>query len=366
MNTNKYIFAGGGTGGHLFPGIAIAQEIKAINPAADIMFIGNKDKIEGKVVPEYGYKFKSIRISGINRKMDMKNLLFPFKLIISVLKSSYYILRFQPSVVIGTGGYVSGPVLWSASLLGYKTFLQDHNSYPGVTTRMLAGNAKEVHLAFEEAKKYFKNQKNLFLTGFPIRRSFVKIDKKEALASFGFSDEKKTIFITGGSQGARTINNAVLKIAQFLNESGIQVIWQTGSLQYSDISRECKKFEFIKIFEFIQDMNKAYSACDIAVTRAGATTIGELMNMEVPAILIPLPTAAEDHQTKNAKSLCEKKASVLIPDNEIDSKLKDSILFFLNDNEILDEFKSNLQKLQIKDSAKIIAQRVINLAINKN
>jgi UDP-N-acetylglucosamine--N-acetylmuramyl-(pentapeptide) pyrophosphoryl-undecaprenol N-acetylglucosamine transferase len=366
MKKLKFIFAGGGTGGHLFPAIAIAEEIKLLEPDSDILFIGNKDRIEGRVVPQYGFNFRNIRISGISRKMNLSNLLFPFKLLISVLKSIGFILKFKPDVVIGTGGYVSGPVLWSASFLGHKTVLQDHNSYPGITTRLLSSKAKQAHLAFEEAKKYFKKQDNLFLTGFPIRRSFEKIDKLEALNNFGFKADKKTIFITGGSQGAKNINDSILHIIRELNDFGIQVIWQTGSLQYNEIKKECEKYPNVVVFEFIKDMNKAFSACDFAVTRAGATTIGELMNMEVPAILIPLPTAAEDHQTKNAKALCDKKAGVLIPENELKEKLKNEIYDLTNDDRKLNEIKESLQKLQIKDSAKLIAQSIINLAKNNN
>ena len=366
MSKLKFIFAGGGTGGHLFPAIAIAEEIKSLEPDSEIMFIGNKDKIEGKVVPQYGYKFKSIRISGVSRKMNLSNLLFPVKLLISVFKSIGFVAKFNPDVVIGTGGYVSGPVLWSASFLGYKTLLQDHNSYPGVTTRMLASKAKEVHLAFEEAKKYFKKQDNLYLTGFPVRSSFVKLDKEESITAFGFSSGKKTLFITGGSQGAKAINDNMLKIIPDLNLDNFQIIWQAGSFQYEEIKKACEKYSNIKVFEFIKEMNRAYSACDLAVTRAGATTIGELLNLEVPAILIPLPTAAEDHQTKNAKALCDKGAGLLIPENELSSKLKNVIVDLMSNGTQIEVLKNNLKKLQIKDSALRIAQSIINLTKNND
>lgn len=365
MNKVKFIFAGGGTGGHLFPAVAIAEEIKMLLPQSEIMFIGNRNKIEGKIVPQYGYEFKNINISGFSRKINFSNLIFPFKLLVAILKSLFYILKFKPKAVIGTGGYVSGPVLWSANLLGITTILQDHNSYPGVTTRLLAKNAKEIHLAFDDAKKYFKREDNIKISGFPIRREMVKCNKEDSLNFFGCDLNKKTIFITGGSQGAKKINDALAKIVLDLVILNIQIIWQTGSLQYNEIRNKFGINESIKVLEFIGDMNKAYSACDVAITRAGATTIGELLNLEVPAILIPLPTAAEDHQMKNALSLSKHNAAIVIPEDQIDTLLKDKILTLINDENKLNDLKSNLRKLQVKDSAKKIAESIIKL-INNN
>jgi len=365
MNKVKFIFAGGGTGGHLFPAVAIAEEIKMLLPQSEIMFIGNRNKIEGKIVPQYGYEFKNINISGFSRKINFSNLIFPFKLLVAILKSLFYILKFKPKAVIGTGGYVSGPVLWSANLLGITTILQDHNSYPGVTTRLLAKNAKEIHLAFDDAKKYFKREDNIKISGFPIRREMIKCNKEDSLKFFGCDLNKKTIFITGGSQGAKKINDALAKIVLDLVNLNIQIIWQTGSLQYNEIRNKFGINESIKVLEFIGDMNKAYSACDVAITRAGATTIGELLNLEVPAILIPLPTAAEDHQMKNALSLSKHNAAIVIPEDQIDALLKDKILTLINDENKLNDLKSNLRKLQVKDSAKKIAESIIKL-INNN
>ena len=365
MNKVKFIFAGGGTGGHLFPAVAIAEEIKMLLPQSEIMFIGNRNKIEGKIVPQYGYEFKNINISGFSRKINFSNLIFPFKLLVAILKSLFYILKFKPKAVIGTGGYVSGPVLWSANLLGITTILQDHNSYPGVTTRLLAKNAKEIHLAFDDAKKYFKREDNIKISGFPIRREMIKCNKEDSLKFFGCDLNKKTIFITGGSQGAKKINDALAKIVLDLVNLNIQIIWQTGSLQYNEIRNKFGINESIKVLEFIGDMNKAYSACDVAITRAGATTIGELLNLEVPAILIPLPTAAEDHQMKNALSLSKHNAAIVIPEDQIDTLLKDKILTLINDENKLNDLKSNLRKLQVKDSAKKIAESIIKL-INNN
>jgi UDP-N-acetylglucosamine--N-acetylmuramyl-(pentapeptide) pyrophosphoryl-undecaprenol N-acetylglucosamine transferase len=365
MKELKFIFAGGGTGGHLFPGIAIAQEIKSMLPDSLIMFIGNKNKIEGKVVPQCGFKFNSINISGISRKLNLSLLVLPFKLVISVIKSILYILKFKPDVVIGTGGYVSGPVLWSASLLRYKIVLQDHNSYPGVTTRLLSSKALEVHIAFEESTKYFKKKNNLKLSGFPIRGSLEKTGKLEALQHFGLTNDNKCIFITGGSQGAKAINDSILKIVEDLDALNVQIIWQTGMLQYLQIKEECQRFNNVRVFEFINDMNLAFSACDLAITRAGATTIGELMNLEIPAILVPLPTAAENHQVKNAKELYNKGAATLVLEKDLNTNLKNEIINLFENESKLELMQNNLREMQIKNSARKIAESIISLAKNK-
>ncbi len=365
MKKIKFIFAGGGTGGHLFPGLAIAQEISAIEKESEIIFIGNKDKIEGRVVPKYGYGFRHINISGFSRKMNISNMIFPFKLFVSILKSAGIILKFKPDVVIGTGGYVSGPVLYTASLFGFKTVLQDHNSYPGITTRLLAGKAKEIHLAFDEARKYFKKEDNLILSGFPVRSSFKKIEKQKAIEFFGLKADRPVLFITGGSQGAKKINDELISIIDKLLSDGIQIIWQTGSIQYKEISEKFKN-PSLKIYEFLNEMDYAYSVCDLAITRAGATTIGELIRMETPAILIPLPTAAEDHQTKNAKSLCDENAAIMLAEKGLEGNLFDLVIRTVKDPEKMETIKSNLRRIQINDSANKIAQSIINLAKNKN
>jgi UDP-N-acetylglucosamine--N-acetylmuramyl-(pentapeptide) pyrophosphoryl-undecaprenol N-acetylglucosamine transferase len=321
MDKKSYIFAGGGTGGHLFPALAIADELHDLAPDSEIIFVGTKNKIEARVVPQSGYSFRTIWISGFSRKINLKNLLFPFKVVTSLFQSMMIIKKFKPAVIIGTGGYVSGPVLKMASMLKIPYILQDHNSYPGVTTKLLAANANEVHLAFEEAKKYLKRNDNIFISGFPVRKEIKRIPVSESRKFFGLDESKLTLFITGGSQGSRSMNSVLRRIAPKLVEKNIQILWQVGALEYLEIKEELKEFrENIKIYEFIKEMNFAYSACDFAVTRSGATTIGEIVRLNVPAILIPFPFAAEDHQTKNAESLVKQQSAIIMGDHEMNEK----------------------------------------------
>jgi UDP-N-acetylglucosamine--N-acetylmuramyl-(pentapeptide) pyrophosphoryl-undecaprenol N-acetylglucosamine transferase len=362
MNNLKFIFAGGGTGGHLFPAIAISDELKMLIPQSEIIFVGTKNKIESKVVPQYGYRFETIWISGFSRKLNLNNLLFPIKVMISLLQSFLILNKYKPNVVIGTGGYVSGPILWSAIFLKKPTVLQDHNSYPGMTTKFLAKKADEVHLAFEDSKKYFKRKDNLFVSGFPIRKEFKRVDRKIALEYFQLDELKKIIFVTGGSQGAKSINSAMLGIVENLSNNNFQVIWQTGSTQYHDIFEQCKDFsKGIKIYEFIKDMHYAYSVCDLAIARAGASTIGEIISLQVPAILVPFPLAAEDHQTMNAMSLVNHTAGIILKDKELPEKLLKTIMHIFEDQEYLILIKENLKKIAKPETAKIIAQRIVDL-----
>jgi UDP-N-acetylglucosamine--N-acetylmuramyl-(pentapeptide) pyrophosphoryl-undecaprenol N-acetylglucosamine transferase len=366
MNSSKFIFAGGGTGGHLFPAIAIAEELKNLMPESEIIFVGTKNKIESRVVPQYGYKFKTIWISGFSRRLNLNNLLFPIKVITSIFQSLVILSKYSPKVVIGTGGYVSGPILWTALMLKKPTILQDHNSYPGITTKLLAKRADEVHLAYEDSKKYLKRKDNLFISGFPIRKEFKRIDKKSALDRFELDETKKVIFVTGGSQGARSINSAMLKIAEILSNNNIQVIWQTGSIQYRDILSKCTGISRdVKIYEFIKDIQYAFSACDLAITRAGASTVGEVIALQVPTIFVPFPYAAEDHQTINALSLVNHGAGMILKDSEVSERLLDTIMYIFRNNDDLNSMKENLTKLMRPDTAKVIAQRIMYLA-NKN
>ena len=224
----RFLFAGGGTGGHLFPAVAVAEKIKSILPEADILFVGTKSKIEGRVVPKLGFKFKPIWIKGFSRKFTLENILFPLKLIVSIVQSIFINMKFKPQVAIGSGGYVSGPAIYGSSIMGAKIILLEQNSYPGVTTRLLEKKSKEIHISFEDSKKYFKDKEKLFLTGNPVRESLTKINKEQALKEFGFSSSKKTLFILGGSLGAYTLNEAAAASIKKIEENGLQVIWQTG------------------------------------------------------------------------------------------------------------------------------------------
>lgn len=360
------MIAGGGTGGHIFPGIAIADSIKKIDANADIIFVGTKGKIEERVVPKAGYKFKSIWISGFARSFDLKNLLFPLKVIVSLIQSFILIKRFKPDVVVGTGGYVSGPVVFVASLLGVPTLIQEQNSYPGVTTRLLSRFVDEVHISFEVTKKYLKRKDNVFLSGNPIRSGLKIYPKDEALKFFGLEFSKKTLFVFGGSAGARSINNAMLEIIDELVEKGIQVIWQTGALDFETVEGKCKDMNAVKVFKFIDEIDYAYSASDLVICRAGATTIAEVAYFGLPAIFVPYPFAAENHQYENARFLFEKGASEIILDGELKTKLKQKIFELLEDEKKLDEMRTKVKLFANPNAGDLIAKAILKLAEKKD
>lgn len=356
----KFLFAGGGTGGHLFPAIAVAEKIRAILPEADILFIGTKSKIEGHVVPKLGFKFSPIWIKGFSRKLTFENLLFPVKLMVSLIQSLIINLKFRPSVAIGTGGYVSGPAIWSSSVVGAKVILIEQNSYPGVTTRLLQNNADEIHLSYEDSVKYFKNMKKLFITGNPVRENLAAIDKVDALQKFGLTNEKNTILILGGSLGAHSINSVVAANLKDLQKEGIQLIWQTGKNYFENYKSMLTKEVWISAF--IENVNHAYSACDLVVARAGATSIAEILFLGKPAILVPSPHVAENHQYFNAKSLAEKGAIMLIEDKNLKEKFMESILSLLFNKSKLNEMSRIAKQLSKPEATTVIAQRAINFA----
>ncbi len=356
----RFLFAAGGTGGHLYPAVAVADEIKKLKPESEILFIGTKDKIEGRVVPKLGYRFKTIWIKGFARNFSWSNLLFPLKLFVSLIQSVFISMNFKPKVAIGTGGYVAGPAIWGASVMGAKIILMESNSYPGITTRLLERYADEVHLSFESSKKYLRRQNILKVTGNPVRVDLGTTDKTEAKKYFGLDEHKNTILVLGGSLGASSINEAIVKALNTLIKNNLQLIWQTGKNYYEQY--KYLNFAPVKIFDFIDDMNKAYSACDLLVARAGATTIAELTVLGLPAILIPSPNVAENHQYHNAKSLADDNAAVLIKDDELDSELQKTILKLINDSNQLSLLSANAKKLAKPDAAKEIALRAINYA----
>jgi UDP-N-acetylglucosamine--N-acetylmuramyl-(pentapeptide) pyrophosphoryl-undecaprenol N-acetylglucosamine transferase len=354
----RILFAGGGTGGHLFPALAVAEQIKIMKPEMEILFVGTKSKIEGEVVPKLGYRFKSIWIKGFSRKFNLENLLFPIKLIVSVIQSLTINMRFKPSVAVGSGGYVSGPAIFSASVMGAKVILLEQNSYPGLTTRLLERFANEVHISFEDTNKYLKRESISQLTGNPVRKNLGTENKNEALKKLGLEPSVKTLLILGGSLGAKSINATVAENVKELEFNGIQVIWQTGKYYYA----QYKDFnsERIKVFEFIEDMNTAYSACDLLLARAGATTISEALVLGIPSILVPSPNVAENHQYYNAKSLAEKDAAVLLEDSDLKEKMVEAVNEITNSKERLLSLKKNATALAKPEASEIIARNAIN------
>jgi len=359
-NKYRFIFAGGGTGGHLYPAIAVADMIKVLKPEAEILFVGTSNKIESKVVPTKGYNFRSITISGFSRKLTLKNLLFPFKLTVGLVQSFLINMKFKPSVAIGTGAYVSGPVVWSASVTGARVMLLEQNSFPGVTNRMLEKQAEEIHLSFEDAKSYFKYQNKLQVTGNPIRIDLELCDMRKAKTKLGLDPNKKVLLVVGGSLGASSINKAIEKNIKDFKQVGIQVLWQTGQSYIADY----KKYNSvnIKVVPFIEDVSLAYSAANLVVARAGATTIAEAALLGLPVIFVPSTNVAANHQYKNAKSLENENAAYLLTDEKVEEKLFEKVEDLIFDNEKLSQYKSNIKSFSKPDAVKIIAEKAIKMA----
>jgi UDP-N-acetylglucosamine--N-acetylmuramyl-(pentapeptide) pyrophosphoryl-undecaprenol N-acetylglucosamine transferase len=359
-NPYRFLFAGGGTGGHLYPALAVAQQIRLLKPESEILFVGAGNKIESKVVPEYGFDFRAIWISGFSRNRKVANLLFPVKLMVSAIQSLAICFRSKPSTAIGSGAYASGPVIWASSVIGAKIILLEQNSYPGITNRMLERKAAEIHIAFEESRKYFRDGSKVHLSGNPVRVNLKLGDKPDAKRSFGLDGSGKTLLIIGGSGGAAQINRSIASNLDEIRKAGLQIIWQTGRFYYDGY----KKYQSasVKILPFINDMGEAYSACDLLIARSGATTIAEVSFLGVPAVFIPSSNVAANHQYFNAKALKEAGAAELIEDKYLDSELMDVLRNLINDEGKLNDLKKNIAALAKPEAAKTIAERAIRLA----
>ncbi len=356
----RFLFAAGGTGGHLFPAIAVAEAIRKAKPESEFLFLGTADKLESKIIPSEGFNFKPLWISGFSRQLTLKNIMFPLKLFVSMMQSLVINMKFKPRVAVGAGAYVAGPALWGASIMGSKIILLEQNTYPGITNRLLEKKATEVHLSFEESKKYFRMQEKLFVSGNPVRTDLSLIDKSEAKRMLGLEPDKKTLFILGGSLGAKSLNAAAAENLDRLKDEGIQVIWQCGSIYYE----EYKKYENpgVKIYAFIDEMSKVYSASDLLLARAGATTIAEVSELGLPVIFVPSPNVSADHQYKNAETLYNSGACGLIKDSEIKEKLTTEVANIIRDENKLKGLSENIKKFSIPGAAEKIAERAIKLA----
>lgn len=366
MKLHNYLFAAGGTGGHIFPALSIANEIKKIDTNAQLLFVGTSKRMESKLIPHYGYDFKTIWISGLTRKLDLKNLLFPIKLIVSLIQSFIIIKNFKPSVVIGTGGYVCAPVLLIASLLNVKTVLHESNSYPGLVTRLLAPKVDMVFISFDVTRKWLRSENNLEKVGVPIRNVLTGISKTSGLEFFGFKENKKTILITGGSLGSVSINKAVLKSLELFLKSNIQVIWQVGEKDFDNIknvilSLDSELKEAVWISKFIDRMEYAYAAADVVICRAGATTIAEITALGKPAILVPYPYATSNHQFLNAKTLQDSNAAIIIEDNKLSELLEKVVIELINDETRLQNMSMNCKSLGCSNAAEVIARKIIDI-----
>ncbi len=360
----KIIISGGGTGGHIYPAIAIANELKAIDPAADILFVGAQGKMEMEKVPRAGYRIEGLPVVGIKRELTLDNLAFPLKLGRSLIRAREIVQDFRPDVAIGVGGYASGPVLLAASLSGIPTLIQEQNSYAGLTNKVLARWAKRICVAYPDMDAFFPADK-ITLTGNPVRsdiqRSGEQVETGRAL--FGLAPDRPTLLVIGGSQGARTINESIERDLPRLAAAGIQVVWQTGTT-FIDRARKAVADAgavYVKTYDFIYEMDKAYAVADVVVSRAGALSVSELCIVAKPAILVPFPAAAEDHQTKNAMSLVGRQAALLVDDAVARTELVTAALALLNDPAKQQTLSQHIRELARPNAAREIADQVLGL-----
>ncbi len=351
------LLSGGGTGGHIYPAVAIANELKARHPEARFLFVGALGRMEMEKIPQLGFEIEGLNISGLQRSLSLKNLAFPFKLVQSLLAAGKIVKRFRPNVVIGTGGYASGPTLYMASLKKIPSLIQEQNSYPGITNRLLAKKADRICVAYDGLEKYFPPEK-IIKTGNPVRQDLLDIEgkKKEALEHFGLDPDRKTLVVIGGSLGAKVINETLAKHLDELLGTGLQIVWQTGKLYYERF-RELGEREGVQIREFIQKMDLLYAAADLIISRAGAGTISELCIVGKPVIFIPSPNVAEDHQTKNALSVVERDAAVMIRETELENFMP-TLLDLAGDEKKRSRLSKNIKKLALPDATLRIADEV--------
>lgn len=361
----RYLISGGGTGGHIFPAVSIANALKAKQPDCEILFVGALGRMEMERVPAAGYKIIGLPIAGFDRKNLLKNIAVLVKLGKSLLMARKIVKDFRPDVAVGVGGYASGAALRASNRLGVPTVLQEQNSYAGVTNKLLAKKASIICVAYHGMERFFPADK-ILLTGNPVRQNLMDIPSKakEAYDYFHFSPERKTLLIVGGSLGARTINNSVIGSLQALADAGIQIIWQTGKYYFEQAKEASKAIDNpnLLVTDFVSRMDYAYSIADLVISRAGASSISELCLLGKPAILVPSPNVAEDHQTHNAMALVNESAAVLVKDVEASQKLISEALHLIKDNDKLSMLSQNILKLAEKDSAERIADEIIKIA----
>lgn len=364
MANQKFIISGGGTGGHIFPAISIANALKKKRPDAKFLFVGAEGRMEMEKVPNAGYEIVGLPVSGFNRGSLLKNFKVLFRLFKSLRMAKKVVRDFAPDIAVGVGGYASGPTLYMAHRSGVPTVLQEQNSYAGVTNKLLAKKAAKICVAYEGMERFFPQDK-IILTGNPVRQDFLEVAPKsqEAYDFFHFSPAKKTLLIIGGSLGARTINQSVIAGLSKLKEAGIQVLWQTGKLYYEGALKAYEPFKTddIVVTDFVKRMDYAYSIADLVVSRAGASSISELCLLGKPSILVPSPNVAEDHQTKNAQALATRNAAVMVADKDANSVLLDEAIRMIADEPLLNELGENAKKMAQLDSADRIADEILKL-----
>jgi UDP-N-acetylglucosamine--N-acetylmuramyl-(pentapeptide) pyrophosphoryl-undecaprenol N-acetylglucosamine transferase len=356
----KFLFAAGGTGGHLFPALAIADAVRRRFPDAEILFVGTSGKIEERLVPDYGYRLVTLWLSGFHRRLAPGNLLFPLKVAVSLVQSFFLIRRFKPDVVIGTGAYVCGPVGFAASMFGIPLVLHESNSYPGLTTRLLSSRASVVLLGFSEAARWLRKARRLEAVGTPVRFQLATAARDEAARFFKLDPSQQTLLVFGGSLGAATINDAVLAMLRRGLGNRIQLIWQTGKSDYERVTKAIEAPPGVWIGPFIDRMEFAYAAADLVVCRAGAATIAELIAVQKPAVLVPYPHAAADHQTHNAMVLVSAGGAVLLPDDRVNEELESVVRSLFEQRGRLEAMKQALTPLQQPDTLERIVAVILD------
>lgn len=361
MKTYKFILSGGGTGGHIYPAIAIADALKAKYPHSEFLFVGSQDRMEMQKVPQAGYQIKGLWIAGIQRKLTWSNLMFPFKLISSLFKSARIIKKFQPDVVIGTGGFASGPLLEMATRYRVPALIQEQNSFAGITNKLLAKKVQKICVAYDSMQQFFPEEK-IVKTGNPVRLDLLNTEenREAGLAKFNLDPTKKTLLILGGSLGARAINRLIDRELQFILDQGLQIIWQCGQLYYEEYKKHNAK-DNVQVLAFIDTMNLAYAAADVIISRAGAGSVSELALVGKPVIFIPSPNVAEDHQTKNAEAIVAKNAAVLMKESELETQFESQFKKLVSDENWQQELGANFKKLALPQATQRIVREVESL-----
>ncbi len=365
MQKLKFIISGGGTGGHIYPAIAIADELKVQFPDCEILFVGAKDKMEMKKVPQAGYQIKVLWISGLQRKLTLSNLLFPVKLIFSMVKSYFILKSFKPNVVIGTGGFASGAVVKTASWIGLPTLIQEQNSYPGITNKWLSKTVDTICVAYENLNSFFPENKIKF-TGNPVRQDLLSLtDKKiDALAYFALDATQKTLLVLGGSLGSKKINELIAEKIDLFIQQRYQIIWQTGSLYFEQYSHFNQKGN-VKVVSFIDRMDYVYAAADVIISRSGASSVSELCIVGKPVIFIPSPNVAEDHQTQNAKAIANKNGAILIKESELENRFDSVFLDLIANPKEQIRLGTNIHEMARPEATKDIVKEIVQLISKK-
>lgn len=358
----RVLLAGGGTGGHLFPALAVAEKLRILKPDTEFLFIGKAGKIEERVVPRFGIAFQSIPAEGLSRKSLVKNIVVLVKFLAGFIKSLLLCMTFKPHVAVGTGGYTTAAPVLASKVYGAKVVLLESNSHPGVTIKLLQRFADQIHVAFKDTVKYLKAKEKVVVSGNPLRSTVTLISREKAVETFGLNPNRKTVLVLGGSQGASAINTGVSDIIQSLRENSVQMILQTGQVYFEDM----KLFagEGVVVVPFIDDMQSAFSAADVIISRSGATTVAEIATLGKAAILIPSPNVAENHQYFNAKAMADENAAILIEEKELKEKLESTLLALLSNTEQRNFIEENCKKFSHANSAENVARMILQLTEN--